>query len=256
MTAALTSCAPATKTATGSVAGKPATVRGLFRETRDAVRATRRQWWLITLMIPVLYYIGMLIALMVRFQDLPNYVNFYDYPGNILQIIELTPSVKDMIPIMLEEWLIEIGYLNTDFGAGISEWSLNILPAKVAVILILSALVATNISLLSAPGKACSKATQRGATTATGLGAGFVGVTSLTMSWVVCCATPTWVVGLAMLGVGVSTSLYLEFLGPWLSAAGFGLLGLSTVVLAWLRSRPDSPRPVSAPDTLRTGDAV
>jgi hypothetical protein len=44
------------------------------------------------------------------------------------------------------------------------------------------------------------------------------------MSWVVCCATPTWVVGLAMLGLGVSTSLSIEPVGFWFNAFGFILM--------------------------------
>jgi hypothetical protein len=44
------------------------------------------------------------------------------------------------------------------------------------------------------------------------------------MSWVVCCATPTWVVGLAIMGLGVSTSLSIEPVGFWLNALGFILM--------------------------------
>ena len=53
----------------------------------------------------------------------------------------------------------------------------------------------------------------------------------------VCCATPSWVVGLAMLGLGVSTSLALETMGPILSGLGFGTLTLTIVFLAWRKAR-------------------
>jgi hypothetical protein len=59
-----------------------------------------------------------------------------------------------------------------------------------------------------------------------------VALTSITMSWVVCCATPTWVVGLAIMGLGVSTSLWLEPLGTWLSYAGFAALLVGVFVAA------------------------
>ncbi|MBM7067191.1 hypothetical protein [Actibacterium sp. 188UL27-1] len=36
-----------------------------------------------------------------------------------------------------EEWLIEIGRMNYDYGTGISEWSLNVVPARLLVLAIL-----------------------------------------------------------------------------------------------------------------------
>ena len=60
-----------------------------------------------------------------------------------------------------------------------------------------------------------------------------VAMTNATMSWVVCCAAPSWVVGLAMLGLGVSTSLALESMGPVLSIGGFSLLIAALITLAW-----------------------
>jgi hypothetical protein len=59
-----------------------------------------------------------------------------------------------------------------------------------------------------------------------------------TLFWVVCCATPTWVVALAMLGVSVSVAFVLEPLGPLLTAAGLALLGWAT--LAQLRAAPQA----------------
>lgn len=213
------------------------TAGALASEIRYAVSAERKSWWTIVLAVPVIYLIGMMIALMVRFENFPNYVTFYDYFGNVAEIIRATPSVRDMVPIIAEEWLIEIGYMNSDWGAPISEWSLNVIPSKVVVVIFLGMLIATCIALLRAPGPACPAGVKRSANVATGIGATMAGVTSLTMSWVVCCATPSWVVGLAMLGVGVSTSLWLEFLGPWLSGAGFILMALCAIALAWRRVR-------------------
>ena len=82
-----------------------------------------------------------------------------------------------------------------------------------------------------------------GALSALGGGTLLVAMTNVTLSWVVCCATPSWVVGLAMLGLGVSTSLALESLGLGLSIAGFVLLLSATFLLAWKKSKNYQPLP-------------
>src|SRR5262249_37791345 len=64
-----------------------------------------------------------------------------------------------------------------------------------------------------------------GSAVATGAGALVGGAAVTTITWVVCCAAPTWVVGLAVMGVGVTTALALQPFGGWLL-----LLGLSTLV--------------------------
>ncbi len=183
----------------------------------------------------VLYQFFLMAALIVRFGNLPNYWVFYDWPANILRIIRSTPSISDMGPIMAAEWLIEIGYMNYDYGLGISEWALSVVPAKLAVLFLMGALAGLCFQL--ARRENCPASVARSSQGATALGASLVLLTNATMSWVVCCATPSWVVGLAMLGVGVSTSLALEGLGLWLSGAGFGLLTALAFGLAWLQSR-------------------
>ena len=57
-------------------------------------------------------------------------------------------------------------------------------------------------------------------------------MTNVTLAWVVCCATPNWVVGLAILGLGVSSSLWLEQFGWWIEYAGFVLLLASLYLLS------------------------
>ncbi len=74
----------------------------------------------------------------------------------------------------------------------------------------------------------------------TGSGALAVSMTSATMSWVVCCAAPSWIVGPAMLGLGVSTSLAIESMGPVLATSGFGLISALILCLAWRKSRRTS----------------
>jgi len=198
-------------------------------------------WTMVTVGFVVGYNLLLLLALVARFGDLPNYVTFYDYIGNVLTIIESTPAVADMIPIIREEWLIEIGYMNYDYGNGISEWSLTVLPEKLLVLFGVGALIAT-VAVLLLPGRdgACAAVSKKAALGATGGGAALVGLSSATLSWVVCCAAPTWVVSLAMLGVGVSVAFWLEPLGTAITLAGYGLLVATVVTLAIRRGRDSS----------------
>lgn len=187
------------------------------------------------LLFALLFQAFMMLALIVRFQALPNYVTFYDWFANVAWIIQSTPSVADMIAIIWEEWLIEIGKMNYDYGTGISEWSLNVVPSRLLVLTVLGALLSLCVALLRNETCAAKTATSLKATS--GIGVLLVALTNATMSWVVCCATPSWVVGLAMLGLGVSTSLALETLGPLLSGLGFGILFALIFYLAWRKSK-------------------
>lgn len=177
----------------------------------------------------------MLIALMVRFQDVPNYTQFYDWAGNVAWIIQSTPSWSDIPPIIAEEWLIEIGFMNYDYGHGISEWSLNVIPSRMVVLFALGALV--GLCMILSQSRSCSLVEKRGLTVATGAGTILVAMTNATMSWVVCCAAPSWVVGLAMLGLGVSTSLAIQDFGTLISGSGFAVLGTLAFYLAFSKSR-------------------
>ncbi|MFT5691178.1 MAG: hypothetical protein ACI92E_000503 [Oceanicoccus sp.] len=184
--------------------------------------------WLSMLMgLTIAYYAMLMLSLLVRFQNIPNYTRTYDWLFNVRRILESTPSISDSLAIISDEWIFEVGYMNYDFGNGISEWSLFLAPAKILGIMSLAALVSTNILLLRKRQRKCSVATARSSGIATGIGAGFVALSSITMSWVVCCSTPTWVVGLAMMGLGVSTSLWLEPMGLWVNLTGFAILLVS-----------------------------
>jgi len=200
------------------------------------IRQNQWRWVAITCSIVVLYYALLMASLVIRFGNLPNYINLYDWGSNVLRIINSTPSLSDSIAIIQDEWLLEIGYMNYDFGLGISEWSLFIVPIKVLVVALLGALVSTNFLLLrhKSTCQSMSRLQSRTTETATGIGAGMVALASITLSWVVCCSTPTWVVGLAMLGLGATTALWLEPLGSWLNAIGFSIL----VVTCYLSAKP------------------
>lgn len=202
----------------------------------DDIRANWKTMALHGLIFALIFQVIMMIALIVRFQDIPNYVTFYDWFGSAAHIIQSTPSWRDAVQIIWEEWLIEIGYMNYDYGMGISEWSLNVVPSRLLVLFLLGAIVSLCLALVRRD--SCDTGTSTTMRATTGLGALLVAMTNATMSWVVCCATPSWVVGLAMLGLGVSTSLALETMGPVLMTMGFGTLSILVVVLAARKAYP------------------
>ena len=199
------------------------------------VRANWKQLLLLGITCALIFQIVMLLALVIRFQALPNYVHFYDWIGNVVHILNSTPSWADAASIISEEWLVEIGQMNYDYGTGLSIWSLNIVPSRLLVLTIMGALVALCFRLLKRDH--CAIASKQSAIAAIGGGSILVFMTNATMSWVVCCATPSWVVGLAMLGLGVSTSLALESMGPVMSLGGFTLLCIACVILALKKSQ-------------------
>ena len=205
---------------------------GALRVVSASLRERFWYWLTLTLIFLVIYYIILMISLIIRFGHFPNYITPYNWVGNVIEIIRSTPSISDMIPIIFDEWLLEIGYMNYSFGNGIAEWSLNLMPAKMLVVFAMGALITLNIILLQKQSKLCSREHYRSAIATTGVGGILVALTNATMTWVVCCATPSWVVGLAMLGLGVSTSLWLEPLGTWLAVSGFIFLCMTTFFLA------------------------
>jgi hypothetical protein len=214
---------------------------------RHAIGANWRGWLAISLGFVVLYYVVLLLALVYRFGNWPNYVTGYNWFGNVATIIASTPSVSDMIPIILDEWLLEIGYMNMSFGHGISEWSLNLIPSRMLAILLLGMMIATVWALQRERFRACRKP-DSGALFAAGLGSSFVALTGATMTWVVCCATPSWIVGLAMLGMGVATANWLQPLGTWIALGGFAALAVAIVLLSRDPEKTRIPDAASSPD--------
>lgn len=198
---------------------------------RDAIRVNWRGWLLITVSFVIVYYCALLLSMVYRFGHWPNYVTGYNWFGNVATIIVSTPSLSDMVPIIMEEWLLEVGYMNMSFGHGISEWSLNLIPSKMLAILLLGMMISTVWALQTERSRVC-QGVDRSALAATGVGSAFVALTGATMSWVVCCATPSWIVGLAMLGMGVATANWLEPLGTWIALAGFSALAFAIYSLS------------------------
>ena len=87
--------------------------------------------------------------LVVRFGHLPNYVTPYDWFGNVWRIVVGTGSVSDILRIAADEWLLEIGFMNYAYGHGVSEWSLLIIPHKVAIVMAIGALIGLNFALIA-----------------------------------------------------------------------------------------------------------
>lgn len=203
---------------------------GAVTAIRRELAAGRRLWAATAAAVFLSYHAAQLGLLALRFGALPNYVSVQDWPANVARIIRSTPSALDMAAIIADEWLIEIGRMNYAFGHGISEWSFVVMPAKLAVVLVISALVGADVVLIRAVRRCpVSRLAAAGAVTAAGLAAG---TASVTMTWVVCCAAPTWVVGLSVMGVGVTTALALAPAGPWLALGATAVLTLLPPVLA------------------------
>jgi hypothetical protein len=204
----------------------------MFAVIGNTIRARWRLWLLTAVGIVIAYYVAQFLILELRFGHLPNYITLYNYPSNVARIVHATPSFTDMVPIILDEWLLEVGYMNYDFGHGIAEWSLAILPAKLVVVALLAAMVSTDFLLWHGARAACSPIQRPTVVGVTGIGAVMLGFANVSLTWVVCCATPSWVVSLTLLGFGSATSLALEPYGIWIALAGIALLVGATLWLA------------------------
>lgn len=199
---------------------------------RDTLARNRRPWLAMTLGFTLLYYLGLLLSASLSTGHLPNYIRFYDWPANVLRIIRSTPAVGDMAPIISDEWLVETGAMNYHYGHGIAEWSLEIIPSHLALILLVAALVATSLLLLHRSRSLCPLPERGAEAAATGVGALFVATANITMTWVSCCSTPTWVAGLSLIGIETSSAYALLPYGGDLTMSGFAILLATTYLLA------------------------
>jgi hypothetical protein len=207
----------------------------MVRTMIGAVRRQRGLFLTLSLGFPLLFYVMLLAVLVVRFGDFPNYITPYNWPGGVVRIVASTGSPSDMLPIILNEWLLEIGYMNYAYGHGVSEWSLLIIPHKFALVTIVGALIGLNFALV-ADQKPCGTFLQQCVRSIrcglmTSIGALCASLVGITLFWVVCHSSPSWVVSLAILGVEVSTSLALEPVGPIISLAGCATLLLSALLI-------------------------
>lgn len=206
----------------------------------NAVRAHRALWLALALGFVAAYHALLLAAMIVRFGHAPNFIKIYDVVEGYRLTFTGTPSLRDAVGIALTEPWLDVGYLSPQWN--IAEWSIMILPPQFALVTLVGCLVATfGVVQYAVRTTRCGHALAAPVLAAT-LGTGLAGVANATLFWVVCCASPTWIVGLAMLGVSVSVAFMLEPIGPLLTAAGLALLVWSTV--APLRSlAPVAPAP-------------
>ncbi len=188
----------------------------------------------------VTYHISLLAVPAIRFRTVPNYFAFYDPVESVRLVLAGTPSLIDALGILAEEPLFETGYMHPDFG--IAEWSLMIIPHRVTLALLLSGLLASFLLVRREAARRGGGGTLSPAAAATGASCLALGSASLT--WVVCCATPSWAAMLAILGVSTTVALAL---GPFeaLVAGGGGVLLLLAMITEARRAsveREETPR--------------
>lgn len=188
-----------------------------------------RSWLVISVGFLVLYELGLVLAMVARFGEWPNYYTVYDLFESCALVLERTPALQDTIPILLSQPVFEAGYKNPRYY-NIAEWSFMLMPAKMLLVFVVGGLLATFAVLrVEARRRACDAKPLSGAAASAAFGAGLVGLTSASLSWVVCCATPSWVVSLAMLGVSTPIALALRPAGTLITATGI-LLVLGAVI--------------------------
>ncbi|MGH8865839.1 MAG: hypothetical protein ACREVZ_14540, partial [Burkholderiales bacterium] len=195
---------------------------GYLDVMRHTIARQRARWLAISVGFAVLYYVGLLALTMLRFGEIPNYVVFHDVLGAYKLIFDGTPALSDALAILVNEPWFETGYKNP-YYYGIATWSYMLIPPKMLLVFLTGTLIAT-VAVLATKSKdfACPTSPTR-AYAAAGMATALVGLTSATLTWVVCCATPSWVVPLAMLGMGVSLALWIEPAGMILTLLGLAL---------------------------------
>jgi hypothetical protein len=212
---------------------------------RREIRASPWLWLALTFGLFASLPLGQLGLLVLRFQAFPNYLVVHDWLGGVAGIVRRTPSASDALSIIFEEWWIEIGSMSYVYGRGIAAWSFVLIPARAAVMLVIALLVATIGVLLLALRRTCPLSTRLAASAGAIGGTVMAAMASMTITWVVCCAAPTWIVGLAVLGVSVTTAFALQPLGGWLTSFGLGIL--CTIILVLLNQLAGREAKVAAP---------
>jgi hypothetical protein len=187
----------------------------------------------------------------VRYDQLPNYITPYNWPENVWRIILSTHSVADMVPIIADEWLIEIGRIDYQYGNGIADWTMAIIPHKLLILSLTGALIALNCGLVAdrrmrgSIARQCAQACGSGLLTSAG--ALSASITSATIFSVACCSAPSWVGSLAVLGVETSSAFALEPYGPAASVFGIAALIISALLIAHDGRTPEQPTPQRSP---------
>ena len=199
---------------------------------RSAIRSRLRLWLTVAVAFPLVVYGGQLLLLALRFGELPNYVTAYDWFHNVARIVRSTPSIIDILSIASDEWLLEIGYMNHDYGNGISEWSFELLPANMTFVVLVGILLATNVVVIARGIPLCQRRELAFGATWTGGASVMAAISSVTVNWVACCGVPSWVTGLSILGMGFSTAQSLKPFGALLQLGSLAILMIAPLVLS------------------------
>lgn len=208
-----------------------------IRTAFNGVKRWRRLIIGFALGFPVFFYLLLLAIPVLRYGHLPNYVTPYDWIANVERIIRSTGSVRDMIPIILNEWLLEIGYMDMDYGHGIALWSMSLVPHKIVLVSLTGALIGLNLGLmmdrLNAAGSAVQQCVRAGGSgILTSVGTLFTGLTNSTLFSIACCSTPSWVGSLSILGIESSSVFTLQPYGTDGTMLGLAMLVVSALWLA------------------------
>ena len=211
----------------------------------NAIRAHPVLWMAFALGFVTAYHALLLAAMVVRFGHAPNFVKVYNIVESYRLVFAGTPSWRDAFGVAINEPWLDVGYMSPQWN--MAEWSLMILPPQFVLISVTGCLLATYGVLHAARSARCIRRSA-GSTLTAAIGAGLAGVANATLFWVVCCATPTWIVGLAMLGVSVSVAFMLQPIGPLLTAGGVALLVWAIIVqLRSIAPLPAAPRSFTLP---------
>lgn len=196
--------------------------------TFQLIKLYRWRWLGMSFGFTVAYYVLILVFTMIRFQEIPNYVSFENVFHVYHMILEHTPALSDALPIIGDETFFETGYKDPNYY-GIASWSYTLIPPKVLVVLFMCMLMATFIIMKSYTRRtACqlknAPKQSSGITTTAGIGASLISLTNVTLSWVVCCASPNWSVALTMLGLSSSISIMINPYGSYMTLIGMIML--------------------------------
>jgi hypothetical protein len=210
---------------------------GTFRVVAATAKRWRKTIIGFAIGFPVAFYLLLLGIPILRYGHLPNYVTPYDWVANVERIIHNTNSIRDMIPIILNEWIFEIGYMDYSYGNGIAEWSMYLVPLKIVLISLTGALIGLNLGLmvsrLEATGSAIQQCARAGGSgILTSVGALFTGLTNSTLFSIACCSTPSWVGSLSILGIESSSAFALQPYGTDGTILGIVMLIISALWLA------------------------
>ncbi|MEJ2508734.1 MAG: hypothetical protein P8009_04490 [Gammaproteobacteria bacterium] len=192
----------------------------------------RREWVLWSALFlagTVLYYAGLLLVMTFRFDQVPNYAVFYHFIDSYSTIWRSTPSATDALHIMTQEPLFETGFRSPSFG--IAEWTLTIVLPNLIQVMAVSALGATFAVLMRESRRLACRANHADKA-ALGIGAGIMAMCSASLTWVVCCASPSWYVALTIMGVSLSVAQAIGAYYTPMILLGMGLFIVAIVLQA------------------------